>query len=47
MTAVSPPRHPAHGRRAPGAAARRRTGFAGLLLAEWTKIRSVRSTSGP
>jgi ABC-type transport system involved in multi-copper enzyme maturation permease subunit len=41
VTAVSPPA-PAAARQAPLPA--RRAGFIGLLLAEWTKIRSVRST---
>jgi ABC-type transport system involved in multi-copper enzyme maturation permease subunit len=41
VTAVSPPA-PATARQAPLPA--RRVGFVGLLLAEWTKIRSVRST---
>jgi ABC-2 type transport system permease protein len=38
MTAVAPPAP------APAAAAARRVGFGNLLAAEWTKIRSVRST---
>jgi ABC-2 type transport system permease protein len=42
VTAVSPPPPVTAARPAPPPA--RRTGFAGLVLAEWTKIRSVRST---
>src|SRR5215813_538927 len=41
MTSVSPPA-PATARPAPSPASR--TGFGGVLLGEWTKIRSVRST---
>jgi ABC-2 type transport system permease protein len=41
MTSVSPP---APAATLPAPAAGRRGGFGGLLLAEWTKIRSVRST---
>jgi ABC-2 type transport system permease protein len=41
MTTVSPP---APATSAPAPAPARRSGFAGYLLAEWTKIRSVRST---
>jgi ABC-2 type transport system permease protein len=41
MTTASPVR-PGHGQVT--SATRRRTGFGGLLRAEWTKIRSVRST---
>ena len=42
MTSVSPPAPAAA--TAPAPAPARRPGFAGYLLAEWTKIRSVRST---
>jgi ABC-2 type transport system permease protein len=42
VTTVSPPPPVTAARPAPPPA--RRTGFAGLVLAEWTKIRSVRST---
>ena len=42
MTAVTPP--PVTAAAGPAPLPARRTGFAGLLLAEWTKIRSVRST---
>jgi ABC-2 type transport system permease protein len=41
MTSVSPP---APAATAPAPIPARRAGFGGLLLAEWTKIRSVRST---
>ena len=44
MTAVSPP-PPATTAARPAPPPARRTGFAGLLLGEWTKIRSIRSTS--
>ena len=43
MTAVTPP-PPVTAAARPAPTPARRTGFAGLLLAEWTKIRSVRST---
>jgi hypothetical protein len=43
MTSVSPPA-PAATAPAPAPIPARRSGFGGLLLAEWTKIRSVRST---
>ena len=44
MTAVSPP-PPVTAAERPAPPPARRTGFAGLLLSEWTKIRSVRSTA--
>jgi len=46
MTSVSPPASPSPLTAAalPARAPARRPGFGGLLLAEWTKIRSVRST---
>jgi ABC-type transport system involved in multi-copper enzyme maturation permease subunit len=43
VTAVSPP-PPVTAAARPAPPPARRTGFAGLILAEWTKIRSVRST---
>jgi ABC-2 type transport system permease protein len=43
VTAVSPP-PPVTDAAGPAPLPARRTGFAGLLLGEWTKIRSVRST---
>jgi ABC-type transport system involved in multi-copper enzyme maturation permease subunit len=43
MTSASPPA-PAATALAPAPIPARRSGFGGLLLAEWTKIRSVRST---
>ncbi len=43
MTAVSPP-PPVTAAARPAPLPARRTGFAGLVRAEWTKIRSVRST---
>jgi ABC-2 type transport system permease protein len=43
VTAVSPP-PPVTAAARPAPPPARRTGFAGLLLGEWTKIRSVRST---
>jgi len=44
VTAVSPP-PPVTAAERPAPPPARRTGFAGLLLSEWTKIRSVRSTA--